>query len=428
LADTSAQCPGNLNLEGFGLTSIVPTGWANPDTFVASHVSSAGDELAPELGSRAYFAQSCKASVYDHNQYLALNLLGKRMRYTTDMSDLGCGCNAAFYLTSMHQNSHPSECSDYYCDANNVCGESCAEIDIQEGNRFSWHSTLHGKADHNGVGKGIGGGGAGWSGPRDWSSSEYGPGASCIDTSKPFQVEVGFPADADCQLVGMEITLSQVARSNCELKLAIDNYREMPELSKALAAGMTPIVSYWNSADMLWMDGKGSDGQGPCARDRPGDCGKRTKFSNFSVAAIPGAACQAKLTNQQPAKPDLLGTDAPDVLVTDVSVKDSTMAITTTTDSTMAITTTTTLLASEGPGSFEVPIGVVGALGFLAGGLCMSIVFVVMGYIRSRQSQKMQRTLPSSSSLVSMGMQRTLPSSNSIVSMASARELGQQQA
>jgi len=298
----------------------------------------------------------------------------------------------------------------------------------QEGNRFSWHSTLHGKADHNGVGKGIGGGGAGWSGPRDWSSSEYGPGASCIDTSKPFQVEVGFPADAGCQLVGMEITLSQVARSNCELKLAIDNYREMPELSKALAAGMTPIVSYWNSADMLWMDGKGSDGQGPCARDSPGDCGKRTKFSNFSVAAIPGAACQAKLTNQQPAKPDLLGTDAPDLLVTDVSVKDSTMAITTTTDSTMAITRSTTLLASEGPGSFEVPIGVVGALGFLAGGLCMSIVFVVMGYIRSRQSQKMQRTLPSSSSLVSMGMQRTLPSSNSIVSMASARELGQQQA
>ena len=204
-----------------------------------------------------------------------------------------------------------------------------------------------------------------------------------------------------------------------------------PELSKALAAGMTPIVSYWNSADMLWMDGKGSDGQGPCARDRPGDCGKRTKFSNFSVAAIPGAACQANLTNQQPAKPDLLGTDAPDVLVTDVSVKDSTMAfktttdstmaITTTTDGTMPITTTTTLLASEGPGSFEVPIGVVGALGFLAGGLCMSIVFVVMGYIRSRQSQKMQRTLPSSSSLVSMGMQRTLPSSNSIVDGIRAR-------
>jgi len=282
---------------------------------------------------------------------------------------------------------------------------------------FSWHSTLHGKVDHNGVGKGVGGGGAGWSGPRDWNTSEYGPGASCIDTSKPFQVEVGFPADANCQLVGMEITLSQVARSDCELKLAMDNYQGMPELSKALAAGMTPMVSYWNSVDMLWMDGKGSDGQGPCARDHPDDCGKRTKFSNFSVAAIPGAVCKAKLTDQQPAEPDLLVTEASDVSVTDASAMESTTTLPASND-----------IADRGAGSFRVPIGVVGTLGFLAGAMSMSIVFVVRSYIRSRQSQKMQRTLPSSNSLVSMAMQRTLPSSNSLVSMASAQDLGQQQA
>merc|ERR1719468_1493264 len=147
----------------------------------------------------------------------------------------------------------------------------------------------------------------------------------------------------------MEITLSQVARSNCELKLAIDNYREMPELSKALAAGMTPIVSYWNSADMLWMDGKGSDGQGPCARDRPDECGKRTKFSNFSVAAIPGTACKAKLTYQQPAEPDLLVTDAPEARTTTITTPTTTMLSAWRVASAMPITTTTTtttLLAS----------------------------------------------------------------------------------
>jgi len=122
-------------------------------------------------------------------------------------------------------------------------------------------------------------------------------------------------------------------------------------------------VSYWNSADMLWMDGKGADGQGPCATDRPGACGKSTKFSNFSVAAIPGTMCKAKLTNQQPAEPDLVD------LVTDAPAEESTAAA-----------TTTTFLATEDTadeaGSFAVPIQAVGALGFLAGALSMGIVFL----------------------------------------------------
>merc|ERR1719383_503012 len=100
----------------------------------------------------------------------------------------------------------------------------------------------------------------------------------------------------------MEITLSQVAHSNCELKLAIDNYWGMPSMTKALGAGMTPIVSYWSSADMLWMDGKGADGQGPCATDSPDDCGKMAKFSNFSVGAILRGTCMSRLTDQQPAE------------------------------------------------------------------------------------------------------------------------------
>jgi len=75
------------------------------------------------------------------------------------MSGLGCGRDAALYLTSTSQSSQPSECSDFYCDANNVCGQSCVGIDIQEGNKCSWHSTLHGKADPGGLGTGIGGGG-----------------------------------------------------------------------------------------------------------------------------------------------------------------------------------------------------------------------------------------------------------------------------
>jgi hypothetical protein len=186
--------------------------------------------------------------------------------------------------------------------------------------------------------------------------------------------------------MAMEITLSQATRSDCKLKLAIGSYSGMAEMSKALAAGMTPIVSYWKSADMLWFDGKGVDGQGPCETDNPDQCSKRTKFSNFSIEAIPGSKCSAKLTNQQPTEP-----------------------VTTTTF--MAVETTTTLVVAEGVGGFNIQAG---SFGFLAGGLSVLLAFAVSGQlrdsIRSRQaqktSQKQERTL-----------QRVTSSQNSLASL-----------
>merc|ERR1712190_104363 len=127
--------------------------------------------------------------------YVAMNLLGKTMRFDVDLDNAGCGCNVALYLVSMAQNPHVSDCKDYYCDANDVCGESCAEIDIMEANTKAWHSTLHTQFDHGGMGAGLGGG-DGFMGPRDWTTSQYGPGAMCIDTNKPFRLSVSFPLDA----------------------------------------------------------------------------------------------------------------------------------------------------------------------------------------------------------------------------------------
>ncbi|CAK0811444.1 unnamed protein product, partial [Prorocentrum cordatum] len=281
-AHGAGNCPGKLAVSGGEPVSLVNAKWnIAGDAAGKVEVGPEGDSIVAHMKGRTYFGSDCKDGSYDNADYVAMKLLGKTLRYTVDMAGAGCGCNAALYLTSLHQNDQESECEDYYCDANNVCGESCAEIDIQEANQYAWHSTLHTMTDHSGVGGGLGGG-DGWDGPRDWSVSEYGPGASCIDTARPVKVAASFPADGS-SLQAMEVELSQEGTS-CTLGVRLDQYDGMQELAQALAAGMTPIVSYWSADDMTWMDGKGADGQGPCGVDRAADCAEHVRFYDFSIS------------------------------------------------------------------------------------------------------------------------------------------------
>jgi hypothetical protein len=276
------QCPGDFSLDGHGPVSLVSTGWNTSQGFRRVDVSPA-EGISTHMESRVYFAKKCTEGKYDRQQYMNLKLLNKTLRYRTDLSGAGCGCNAAFYLTSMGHNENRSECHDYYCDANNVCGESCAEIDIQEANLYAWHSTLHTAFDHAGYAAGYGGGVRNaWNGPRDWTPAEFGPGAKCVDTTMPFEVAVSFPTDGSGMLTAMVVTLSQEMRT-CSISLILDRYDGMAELTKALKAGMTPIVSYWASNDMIWLDGVGRDNLGTCGRDNASACPASVQWHDFVV-------------------------------------------------------------------------------------------------------------------------------------------------
>lgn len=264
---------------GHGTVDIVPTGSGNPPVDVSS------DGLTVFMGARGYFARTCTGS-YDPGEYVALDLLGKTLRYTTDMSSAGCGCNGAFYLTSMSQNTQAGGGGDFYCDANCVGGVCCAEIDIQEANKFAWHSTLHNATDPDGKDAGYGGGESSWSGPRDWSSGQYGPNGQCVDTNHPFEVKISFPIDGQGTLTSMQVVLSQEGKP-CTLSTSVAGYQGNVQLTAALKAGMTPVMSYWKSANMLWLDGRGSDGQGPCATDTQ-HCGQSVRFLGFSVEDMGG--------------------------------------------------------------------------------------------------------------------------------------------
>merc|ERR1719253_2123431 len=178
-SSNAAICPGAVNMPGYGQVQLIPHGWADGSEAL---MSVSGSDMTVQMGGRGYFADTCTAGQYTPDMYMGAPLLGRRMRYSVDLSGLGCGCNAAMYLVSMKQNNDPCTGGDYYCDANLVCGVACAEIDIQEANMHAWHSTLHAGSDKAGVARGIGGGGWSWNGPRDWSTTDYGQGGRCVDT------------------------------------------------------------------------------------------------------------------------------------------------------------------------------------------------------------------------------------------------------
>lgn len=293
-AEGDALCPGAVQLRAYGQVKqvqLVNAYWNVPGER-AGPVLVRDGVIEPEMKGRTYFAEECTPGKFEYTKYSAMKLLGSRLRYMTDLSKAGCGCNGALYLTSLQQSRNPSQCFDHYCDANNVCGERCDEIDLQEANMFAWHSTLHVADDGSGIGAGYGGGGTNWNGERDWTKEQYGPGARCIDTRWPFQVEVAFPVDSAGNLRAMDVKLSQSGKS-CNLSTEVGEHgypyggrSGMAQLTQSLRNGMTPIISYWSSNDMLWMDGKGADGLGPCGKDDKEACGKSVSFYNFMLDSL----------------------------------------------------------------------------------------------------------------------------------------------
>merc|ERR550532_2037177 len=87
----------------------------------------------------------------------------------------------------------------------------------------------------------------------------------------------------------MEVELTQEkedGRPPCSVRTKIRSFGKSDKISKALADGMTPIISYWGSTDMIWMDGQGKDLKGPCAKDNPDLCTESIQFYGFSIADI----------------------------------------------------------------------------------------------------------------------------------------------
>ena len=205
-------------------------------------------------GARGYFADKCEES-FSPDVFHRVNVVGKTVSFKTDLSAVGCGCNAAFYMSSMpgytsDQQPDPSEAGDYYCDANKVGGNFCPEMDLMEANAHAFQVTPH-KCDQP-QGKYYDNCDRGGSGQKMADPSQYGPGASKIDTNKPFYVNITFGTDASGNLNRVTTVFSQ------DEQITVDN-QDASYLAQAGAQfkdGMTFIFSSWGDTGqtMQWLD------------------------------------------------------------------------------------------------------------------------------------------------------------------------------
>ena len=238
------------------------TGWIEEKHNTSSGevtTNAAGTKLTLKQNERIYMVSNGDSAKGDSdwpsNQYLKLNLLGKTLSWTQDVSKVECGCNAALYLTAM---SSPTSDSSGYCDIQ-PDGGGCVEIDLFEGNTKALQTTVHTET------------GTGCGACNEWGcmvnygfngdDSFYGTSASStIDSSRAFQVSAAFS-----EAGSMTLELTQDGKSHkvydktlgatCEVA-GVPDSADAKVKSTMESGGMVLMASLWTSDDNLyWLNG-----------------------------------------------------------------------------------------------------------------------------------------------------------------------------
>ena len=200
-----------------------------------------------ELNKRMYgISHTCsflaKTNIPECYEVLRLNDLRQQRRLRISLANAGCGCNVAFYLVPIRSSTDPTACGDYYCDANAVCGQYCAELDIMEANIHSFVVTAHGaKHDEDGTSVRFG--------------PEFGVRGSCVDSSRPFDLSYSIVFEGSH--AGIVSVILEQKDCLVDRQLKVEGQRAL-DLHAALSSGMTPVYSYWSGnavREMSWLDG-----------------------------------------------------------------------------------------------------------------------------------------------------------------------------
>jgi len=230
-----------------------PEGFAEEDYNGAEGTITGGSSITVKGNVRTYWTEDSTQHDWGSIAFKKLNLLGKSLRFTADLSRVGCGCNAALYFVAMGATG--SGDSSGYCDIQGVGGNTCLEIDILEGNLKAIQTTLHTQ-----TGIGTDGTCNQYGCNYNWGladQSNYGIG-SMIDSSRSYSVDAAFDQNGH-----MTVQLGQDGQWHdfWNVNTAGNGNVGVPEDASyatklAMENGVVLAISLWESEDdMAWLNG-----------------------------------------------------------------------------------------------------------------------------------------------------------------------------
>lgn len=251
--------PITIKENGKDVTRYVVTAFSKD----AAEVS--GSTVKVKYNGNVQIAKTANNS-YSPNMFQEYRLAGKTVTFTADLSNVGCSCDAAFYFVSMpgygsNGQPTPGQWGAYYCDANDVNGVWCWEMDVMEANKYALAVTPHkcsqkpggyiSSCDKAGCG----------TNPYYSNKEAFGPSSSYkIDTTQAFTVSVNFGSS-------IEVTLKQGSNS-FQFQDCSNNGGYVSDMNEAFDYGMVLVMSYFGGSynDFSWLDGM-TGCQGNCPQD-----------------------------------------------------------------------------------------------------------------------------------------------------------------
>ena len=96
------------------------------------------DGASFKLGEKKEMILSTSPTL-DPSAYFTPDLLGGSLTYEVDLSNVGCGCETAFYAVSMPAAGNSND-DLQYCNATDKDVANCPQYDIMRANQFGFES------------------------------------------------------------------------------------------------------------------------------------------------------------------------------------------------------------------------------------------------------------------------------------------------